>query len=288
MIQGPEGTGKQELAMQMVSRLLCTEDDEFACGQCRSCTLFKGGAHPDCFLLEPEEGKHQIVIDQVRRMISSLSLTTSFSPRKISLLCPAEALNKNAANALLKSLEEPPGETVIILVAHDASRLPVTIRSRCQSINVAPPVPEEARDWLVENAGMSIETAEKALAAASGSPLRAQQLVADGQIDLHYTILKRLSQILSKPGVVSGVAGELADVGPNELWAWLSDSSAGALRAMLTGQYPDWLDQSLKLDRRSLALLQQSADRNRLLSKTPVRQDLLLQDWLIKWSQLLV
>ena len=120
LIQGPAGTGKCELAMHMAGRLLCSEDSEYACGQCRSCTLFEGGAHPDWFLLNPPEGKHQILIDQVRSTISALTLTTSFSPRKVALICPAEVMTTNAANALLKSLEEPPGETVLILVAHDA------------------------------------------------------------------------------------------------------------------------------------------------------------------------
>jgi DNA polymerase-3 subunit delta' len=289
LIHGPEGTGKKDLALVLLARLVCTQPGEFACDECRSCKLFKSGAHPDWFLLEPEEGKHQIVIDRVRSTISALTLTSSFSPRKVALIYPAEAMNKSSANALLKCLEEPPGETVMILVSHDASRLPVTVRSRCQSLVVALPEAEEAKEWLVTSGGLDPANADEALAAGAGSPLRAVQLSQAGQVELHRRLLHQLSLLLGRPGMVSRVASELSDIEDNALWSWLSNGCADLLKAALAGRKPEWMDQiQANIDWKSLSALQQRADRNRLLGQTPVRQDLLLQDWLINWSKLAV
>ncbi len=285
LIHGPDGTGKFELAKLMAARLLCTNDTDFACGACRSCTLFESGAHPDWFLLQPEEGKHQILIEQVRSTITALTLTASFSPRKVALIYPAEAMNSNAANALLKSLEEPPGETVLLLVAHDASRLPVTIRSRCQSIAIPLPHRSEAHKWLHEDFGLDPGIALSALNAAGGSPLDARHFAQTGQVEVHQSLLNKLSGLLNQPGIVSRVASELSEIEANTLWNWLSYCSADALRVILTGQCQGWLNNFSKLNSKSLAILQQRADRNRMLSRTPVRQDLLLHEWLIKWSQ---
>jgi DNA polymerase-3 subunit delta' len=112
MIQGPADSGKMALARAMVARLLCTEERPRACGQCRSCKLLAGGAHPDYFNLEPEEESKVIKVDQVRGLIAKLDLTTSISERKVAFIHPAESMNGAAANALLKSLEEPAGNTV--------------------------------------------------------------------------------------------------------------------------------------------------------------------------------
>lgn len=286
LVHGPEGTGKLELARIMAARLLCVEDQEFACGACRSCQLYVSGAHPDWFVLEPEEGKHQINIDPVREMIAALTLTCSFSKRKVALICPAELMNRNSANALLKSLEEPPGDTVLLLVSHDPSRLPVTIRSRCQSIAVVLPEPQLAVQWLQENHAMDEGLARSALAAAAGSPLKAAALSESGALASHQAMLANLSLLLHSPDKVTALASQLADIEPRTLWAWLSSSCADALRASLGGYTGAWLENSARLDSKGLSVLQRDADRNRGLSRTPVRQDLLLVDWLIKWSQL--
>ena len=85
------------------------------------------------------------------------------------------------------------------------------------------------------------------------------------------------------------MASELSDIEDSALWSWLSNGCADLLKAALAGHKPDWMDQiQANIDWKSLSVLQQSADRNRLLGQTPVRQDLLLQDWLINWSKLAV
>ena len=284
LLQGPGGTGKFDMAMMMAARLLCIGGTDSICGECRSCALFKSGAHPDWFLLTPEEGKHQIRIDAVRQTTHALTFTTTISNRKVALICPAEAMNINAANALLKSLEEPPGDTVIILVAHDPSRLPVTIRSRCQAISIALPGTATAVDWLRTGHKLDERAAIAALDAAGGSPLRAAHYAETGQVAGHEGLRRSLADLLQSPGQVSRVAKEFGDVEPETLWYWLSTSVADALRGISSGRPLKWLANAQKLDCKNLALLQQSADRNRMLARTAVRQDLLLEEWLIKWA----
>ena len=130
LLQGPEDVGKQALATEFIAGLLCLKTSFPACGECRSCSLLESGAHPDRHILTFEEHpkkdelRKEIVIEQVRRLIASLQLTRSLSPRKAALICPAEAMTISAANALLKTLEEPPGDSVLILVSHNPARLP--------------------------------------------------------------------------------------------------------------------------------------------------------------------
>ncbi len=288
LLQGPAGTGKHALAMDMAARLLCNEPGDRACGQCRSCTLFSTGAHPDWFPLAPEEGKHQIVIDAVRETARALTFTTTISDRKVALISPAEAMNVNAANALLKTLEEPPGEATIILVAHDPSRLPVTIRSRCQAITVTLPERPEALQWLQESEGLAEQDARAALEAAGGSPLRAAHYACEGLVAGHQELLHSLAGLLRNPGQASAVAAQLGEVEPETLWYWRSAAAAEAVRKMATGQPVDWLGELQHHRPRELGLLQQSADRNRRLARTAVRQDLLLEEWLIEWAALAV
>lgn len=285
LVHGAAGTGKLALAEAMAARLVCTGTEEFGCGDCRSCALFASGAHPDWMRLAPAEDKQQITVGQVRELLAALALTTSFSPRKVALIAPAEAMNRNAANALLKSLEEPPGDSVLILVSHDASSLPVTIRSRCQGISVALPPAGQAADWL-RGQGVASALAEVALTAAGGSPRRALEFAQAGMVDSHIGLVQGLGALLEESGSVSQLAGQLTDVEPETLWTWLSHCSADAFRGASTGRSPAWLNSRSSLAPTRLANLQRAADRNRMLSKTPVKQDLLLQEWLIEWSRL--
>jgi len=286
LLTGPAGSGKATLARNMVAMLLCLEPGERACGACRSCLLLKGGAHPERFVLVPEEGSRQIRIDAVRRFIGALTLTTSVSPRKVALIEPAEAMNISAANALLKSLEEPQGDTVIVLVSHDPSRLPVTIRSRCQAIAVNPPVPAEAADWLGREAGVDRSQADRALAASGGSPLLALQMLNSGEVEVFTALQAGLGALLSEPGAVSAQAAGLGEADPERLWRWLSLSAAAALRTRLGGAPQQWLEGAAVLDAARLSELQRAADRNRWLAAHSVRQDLLLQEWLLEWAGL--
>jgi DNA polymerase-3 subunit delta' len=285
LLSGPAGTGKLDFAREMAGGLLCLEGSMPGCGGCRSCQLLSTGAHPDFRLLGLELNdkgnlRSEIVIEQIRNLISALQLTTTISARKVALLHPAEAMNRNAANALLKTLEEPPGETVLILVSHDPGRLPVTIRSRCQALQLRMPHSSALMDWLRDVSGCDAATAESALNASAGSPLRARDMLADGST-AHYSLVSRtLDELLDKSSsssqAMAALADAQADIEPEQLWTWLSLCAADKIRQKTgANEYTKTLSQ-----------LQAQADRNRALLSTQVRKDLLLQDWLIQWARL--
>jgi len=288
MLTGPAGSGKNALAAAMVARLLCKEDQAQACGHCRSCQLLEGGAHPDYFDIHPEEDSKVIKVEQVRGLIGRLDLTTSISARKVAYIHPAETMNAAAANALLKSLEEPAGETVLILVSDNPGRLPVTIRSRCQSISIDQPERGVVAEWLEARSGAAREVLNAALQAAGGSPLRALHYLDSPELDAYAQVRESLATLLGRPGSVSLVSSRLIELNPLDLWRWLSMCTGDVVKSIMAGLPLNWLPETLELNGRTLLQLQKQADINRQLSATPVRGDLLLQDWLIRWAEQIV
>jgi len=281
LLSGQTGTGKQGLAMEMAAALLCLENSLPACGSCRSCQLLMSGAHPDFRILTFElkkDGKlrTEIVIDQVRDLISFLQLTTTISEKKAALVHPAEAMNRHAANALLKTLEEPPGDAVIILLSHDPSRLAVTIRSRCQKLQIRSPDTDTALAWLLESGAYGEAEAKSALKAGAGSPFRALDMLSEGGPDHYRLVNDTLESMLEGRCAPASAMSALGDVEPDRLWTWLSLSAADRFRQNMDNH-------TVTI---SLSHLQNMADRNHALLSSPVRKDLLLQDWLIQWARL--
>ena len=148
LIQGEKGIGKRRLANSLVQKLLCQEQGDFSCGKCKACHLFQSGTHPDFIHVSLEEKSKQIKIDQIRYVIESIGKTAQMQGNKIVVIEPSEAMNLNAANALLKSLEEPTENTYLFLVSHNAKRLLPTIKSRCQTVALYAPSPSDSDRWL--------------------------------------------------------------------------------------------------------------------------------------------
>lgn len=285
LLQGPAGVGKTALAEDMGRLLLCQSPGaEGGCGSCRSCELALSGAHPDWFRLRLRADKRQIIVEDVRDMIGFLGLTTTVSRRKLALVTYAEQMNRSSANALLKSLEEPPGDAVLILVSHDPSRLPVTIRSRCQSVVIGMPSAQAATEWLCARHGLDSAAAEQALAAAGGSPLRAAGFHQQGLVASYQELCRQLSALLKRPQEAGTLVEAWQEIDADVLWLWLSSLAAAAARGVWAKQRSDWWGDAPVPHRRQLLRLQQRAEHNRQLAKTAVRGDLLLRDWLIEWS----
>lgn len=181
LLVGPAGLGKLTFARRLAQALLCEWPDAAgdACGQCRSCRLFQAGSHPDYSPVQPAEEGKVIKIDQIRDLCAFLSYTPQYGGHKIALLEPADRLNVNAANSLLKTLEEPPGDCLLLLVTAQAARLPATVRSRCQVLSFNPPAPDIALPWLKARTAGNLDAAAL-LEAAGGTPLTALTY-ADGE-----------------------------------------------------------------------------------------------------------
>ena len=147
------GAGGEWLAAWMARLVLCSAGEEAPCGQCASCRRAVQEQHPDLAVVRPLEESTQIRIEQVRELAAELALTAHQGGYKVGILSPADSMNRFAANALLKTLEEPPKGTLLLLVASQPSRLPATILSRCQRVRVRAPEPKEAVAWLEATRG---------------------------------------------------------------------------------------------------------------------------------------
>jgi DNA polymerase-3 subunit delta' len=188
LLHGPRGIGKHALALNLAQALLCEapQTDGLACGTCPGCRYAAAGQHPDLMRLElvvidPDEGTLETVetigIDRVRALTDFAQLTSHRQRAKVAVIAPAERMNAAAANALLKTLEEPPPATYVILVSDQPGRLAPTILSRCRKLAAPLPTPAEARDWLAEQ-GVALPDLALAQAAA-----RARSRMAD-RLDL--------------------------------------------------------------------------------------------------------
>lgn len=188
LIHGRQGIGKLLFARSLAQSLLCEAPTGagVACERCPACGWFESSNHPDFRLIEPgslaeseedesapDKGSTQILIEQIRELPDFINISSHRGGAKVVLIQPAEALNVNASNALLKNLEEPPPDTFFLLVAHRVHYLLPTIRSRCRQMALPGPEPEAAIEWL---RAQGVQDAALALAQTGNSPLLAQQL----------------------------------------------------------------------------------------------------------------
>jgi DNA polymerase-3 subunit delta' len=180
LITGPRGVGKRILALNFARALLCEAPavGGLACGACASCHYMEVGQHPDFQLVEPlsvdEDGAVKVLdaipVDRIRAMRDWVQLTSHRGQAKVAVIVPAESMNNAAANALLKTLEEPPPDTYLMLVAHQPGRVPATLRSRCRRMPAPVVIESDARRWLE---GQGVPSPDLILAQAGGAPLLA-------------------------------------------------------------------------------------------------------------------
>ncbi len=179
LICGMPGIGKRELAGRLAQYLLCSAAPTHAlqpCGECKACWLYAAGNHPDLLSVRPDEPGKAIRVDRVRELGAALALTAQLAGNRVGIIDPAHAMNANAANSLLKSLEEPPARTYLLLVSDYPARLPATVRSRCQRIALSRPAEAAALGWLERT--LDPAEARRWLSIARGAPLRAADLAA--------------------------------------------------------------------------------------------------------------
>ena len=161
---GPGGSGKKSAAKALACAVLC---DDGGCGSCPVCQRIRKGFHPDVHVISPE-GAATYMVEQVREIIHDVSLTPVEGSSKVYILDAAEAMGHQVANALLKTLEEPPADVLIVLLATDFDSVLPTIASRCQVVRFQRIPPSTAIAMLTQRAGVGEEEARAALAAASG------------------------------------------------------------------------------------------------------------------------
>jgi DNA polymerase-3 subunit delta' len=235
LLQGQPGLGKRALAEWIARLALCDSPEDGACGRCPSCQLLAAGSHPDLQRLLVPEDKKQIPVDAVRELITALSMKSYRGRRKVALVDPADAMNTNGANALLKTLEEPSGDALLILTVSRPERLPATIASRCQRVKITPPSREVALAWL---AGIDATVDwDSRLALTAGAPLAALDLATLAPLDKEMT---ELVSLLSRPDAdVVGLAERSQGRNPTERLRWIENWVTDRIRRGLTAPATD-------------------------------------------------
>jgi DNA polymerase-3 subunit delta' len=279
LICGPAGLGKREVALRLAKHVLGRGEPAAAL---RSAQLIAAGTHPDLQLISfipnktGDKLRTEIVIEQVREISQKLSLTPQYGIAQVVIVDPADAINRAACNALLKTLEEPQPGRYLWLISSDPARLPATVRSRCQRLEFKLPPREESLAWL-QAQGHSETSAREALDAARGHPGLADDWLRNDGLALRRQVATDLEALVAgRSGAV-----ELAQ-------RWTTDEHA-ALRlrhaadlalAQATG---GGLTDPERLHK--LGAWFDAANRTRDLLRTTVRADLAVVELLLAWNK---
>ncbi|NOZ10583.1 MAG: DNA polymerase III subunit delta' [Gammaproteobacteria bacterium] len=324
LFAGPQGLGKRIFVHELANWLLCLQPTigKQACGQCNSCRLWDAGSHPDLHVLQSEAdtkkfgadplGRHAlryqderagqrkrlstiIGVDQIRHLINNMHSRAHSAPNRVIVLLPAEAMNQNAANSLLKLLEEPPEDSYLLLLSHQPSSLPATIRSRCSVTHFRIPPRDQALAWLgSQRAGKNSSNDEFVLDLAAGAPLVAQAYGGDDFLEQRQQMLADVTGLSG--GTVDPVAcaSRWQDFGVNVALAWLQAWVIDLIRLAMCDRPPllnnpdvetQLKDSARTFNLRRLYSFLQIVSEARAQSGTVLDDGLLLEDILIRWTR---
>jgi DNA polymerase-3 subunit delta' len=302
LMQSGEGFGELEFALAAAQSLLCETPgaSRKACGVCRACGWFSQGNHPDFRLIVPESlapepleegaepGKkrsEQIRIEQVRELADFLSVGTHRGGLRVILIYPAEAMNANTQNALLKSLEEPPPATLFLLVSAQPDRLLPTVRSRCLRFTLPQPDHGDVLRWLEEQ---GVERPDSALGAMGGAPLAA--LKARDAEPQRLAFIEGISRSDFDP---VAVAETVERVPLWDLVGWLQRWSFDLLLARATGRVRYHLGDEKRIaelaqrcEPASIAAYLRGLAQARALARHPLNAKLFVEDLLLKYRRM--
>lgn len=295
LIVGRQGVGKRRLAESFAALLLCQQPGLTACGSCASCRLLSAETHPDYLPVQPPEPGRAIGVDAIRQLIGKLSLKSQYSGYRVVLLDPAHALNSAAANALLKTLEEPPPQTLMLLLSSMPSHVPATLVSRCQRLPVAPPPRAAALAWLqAQEPGDSLAAA---LAAANDAPLKALDLLRAGILEQRKLLFDQWPAFSQGRAEPVQVAERLVNVPLDALIDWLYSWACDVLKLAQSAGREDVVNNDLMASVLAAArrlkphrisgfvdVLQQG--KRQLAVNAQLNRQLLLEEILIAWWRL--
>ena len=297
LLAGQSGLGKRGFALTVAALLLCRPPaGGLPCNQCAGCRLLKAGTHPDLVVIEPEKPGAAIRIDEIRELIVWVAQTSQQGGYKVVIVHPSDRININAGNALLKCLEEPRPNTLLILVCDRVSALLATVRSRCQRLNFSPPSRVVSLPWLADNL-TDRSTAELLLDFSQDRPLLAVEFAGAEFLAQRKALAEGLKRIWQGDGVATEVAAELMSYDALELLDifsfWLHD----LLRLLMTKdeksiKNKDMIDLfnliCMRLERRNLIdfMDRVAEERTALIGPNNPNKLLIVENLMIQWSGL--
>jgi DNA polymerase-3 subunit delta' len=216
LFAGPPGVGKKLFANELAKAVLCESPPEalVACDRCPSCTLIAAGTHPDAFVARKPDDKHELPVAVVLDFIAQLGLKPTRGTRKVGLLDDTDDFNEESANCFLKTLEEPPPGSLLILLATAAENQLPTILSRCQVVRFRPLPPLVLRDILAEHGVTDPERADRLIRLAEGSAGQALALNDDALWSFRGTLVESIAAARPDPVALAGAwAAFVEDVG---------------------------------------------------------------------------
>ena len=295
LITGNKGLGKQHLANQYAYSLLCAkkQDNGIACGHCHSCLLLNAETHPDFMQIRPDEAKTSITIDQIRSLVTKLTLKPQFERYRVVIVNPADLMNNAAANAFLKCLEEPTGRTVIILITDKPAQLPATIVSRCQKLAVARPGKEIVCAWLKQQAVQDDQ--ELLFGLAQGSPLLALDYANNGTLTLRNNCFKAWLDVAKQRRHPAIIAEDWHKLPESPLIFWITSWIIDIIKCCYQIK-ADWLynpdikeplqELSQQLELKELYKLYDLILISRQRLNTQINKHIMYEEILIKWFEL--
>jgi DNA polymerase-3 subunit delta' len=290
LLTGSPGVGKRALATWMAAERLgigpatplpeYRPDDGSGAWECSLPN------HPDLRLVRPLEGKQTIHIDQIRELVADLGLTSHQGGAKVAILEPANAMTGNAANSLLKTLEEPPGHALLLLVADRMGSLPPTILSRCQRLNVATPPEDASLDWLGRLRPAANWAA--ALRLAGNAPLAA--LLARERLDVTDAMAREFTQVAERRLSPIDVAARWSEYEPQFVLGWIGRQVQRCIYRACGGageSFEGELAESVlnRIDRRNLFCYLDFINRVRSQPPGSFNVQLTLESLLIDWTE---
>lgn len=306
LLKGAQGIGKLDLALNFAQSMLCERpaDNGLACGSCNSCHWFAQDSHPDFRLVQPdamtaiEEGEEktagkkpsrEITVEQIRDLSGFANLSAHCGGYRIVLIHPAEAMNHNAANSLLKTLEEPTEKLLFLLITHKPQQLLPTILSRCLALPVTTPTLEVGTKWLTQQ---GVKSAGQALAQTGFAPLQALAWAESDEEAEDRTILL---EAIRQPSHLDALAlaEQLQRASPVHVIHCLQQWGYDLVCAKMTGRVRYFPEQSTLLVKltqavqaSSLLRFQRELQEARRAALHPLNPRLLLESLLISYRQL--
>ena len=285
LLTGSASVGKGDVARNFASALLCSnrQPGGVPCGECASCRYTSARSHPDLHEIGLEEDARWMKIDQIRKLSRQAALTSSLGRYQVFIVNPADRLTVSAANAFLKTLEEPRADSVLLLVAESMRRLPITILSRCQCFHVATPSREEALKWLsVRTPGRDSQEVAESLDFANGLPGIALKLLQQDLLTVARTTRTQLDQVAREQVSVLQVAAQWQSDYPEHRLSWMHRVLSASCRAHCGEDNP--LALTVGRDLASLTQMVADVERTQMLMDGNLRPELLLEGLLVRWQ----